>query len=203
VFIREHDRDDAPVRWRAFLVAQGFGQVAAAGRGRDVPVVVPTQFVLTDDQIVFHLITANPLLGALAENPRAVLSVAGDWTFIPGAWKAIGDEDPAFGIPTTYFGAVQVTGACVVEHDTEEIAATLQLQTGVLDPGGTYVDPRAHGAKLRGIRGIRLAIEEVRTKWKYGANTDAAHRAAVADRLEARDGPGDSAAVDHMRRLQP
>ncbi len=203
MFIRDHDRDDDPNRWRAFLVAQGFGQVVAGGRGRDVPVAVPTQFVVTDDEIVFHLIAANPLLVALAENPRALLSVAGDWTFIPGAWKAIGDEDPAFGIPTTYYGAVQITGACVVEDDPEAIAATLRLQTDVLDPHGTYVDPLEHGPKLRGIRGIRLAIEEVRTKWKYGANTDAAHRAAVADRLATRRGPGDAAASAQMDRLQP
>jgi len=31
------------------------------------------------------------------------LSVAGDWAFIPGSWKAIGDEDPEYGIPTTYY----------------------------------------------------------------------------------------------------
>jgi len=199
VLIRDHDRDDDPDRWRAFLVAQGFGHVAAGGRGRDVPVVVPTQFVVTDDEIVFHLVATNPLLAALAENPRALLSVAGDWAFIPGAWKAIGDEDPARGIPTTYYAAVQVTGDCVVEVDPDEIAATLALQTAAIDPDGTYVDPIEHGAKLRAIRGVRLAIHEVRAKYKYGANVDSAHRAAVADLLARRGGPGDLAALNQLR----
>ena len=31
-----------------------------------------------------------------------VLSVAGDWAYIPPVWKAIADEDPRYGIPTTY-----------------------------------------------------------------------------------------------------
>ena len=98
--IREVDRDDDPQRWRAFLTAQGFGHFAASGRDRDVPVVVPTQYVLLDHEIVLHLIANNPVFAALDENPRAVLSVAGDWAFIPGAWKAIGDEDRfASGLP--------------------------------------------------------------------------------------------------------
>ena len=43
-----------------------------------------------------------------------VLSVAGDWSYIPSAWKAIGDEDPRFGIPTTYYAGVQLTGTATV-----------------------------------------------------------------------------------------
>ena len=29
------------------------------------------------------------------ENPTVLLAVAGDWAFVPSAWKAVGDEDPA------------------------------------------------------------------------------------------------------------
>jgi transcriptional regulator len=198
--IRDVDRDDDPQRWRAFLDAQGFGHFAAAGRDRDVPVVVPTQYVLGDDEIVLHLIASNPVFAALDENPRAVLSVAGDWAFIPGSWKAIGDEDPAHGIPTTYYGAVQVTGSCTVDTDPDAIAAVLRTQLGALDPDGSYVDPTEHAARLRQIRAVHLAIEEVRAKYKYGGNVDQAHRDAVATHLDERDGPGDRAALTQLRR---
>jgi transcriptional regulator len=200
MMIREVDRDDDPERWRAFLTAQGFGQLAAAGRDRDVPVVVPTQYVLLDDEIVLHLIADNPVFVALEENPRAVLSVAGDWAFIPGAWKAIGDEDPVRGIPTTYYGAVQVTGTCTVDRDPDAIAAVLRTQLGVLDPDHTYVDPTEHAARLRQIRAVHLAIDDVRAKYKYGGNVDQAHRDAVAEHLVERGGPGDRAALAHLRR---
>jgi transcriptional regulator len=160
---------------------------------------VPTQYVLGEDEVICHLAAPNPILPALVENPKALLSVAGDWAFIPGAWKAIGDEDPARGIPTTYYGAVQITGSCTVVDDAEGIAEILRLQTGTIDPGATYVDPLEHGTKLRAIRGIRLAIEEVRAKFKYGGNVDDVHRAAVADRLRERQGPGDAAALRHLR----
>jgi transcriptional regulator len=198
--IRDVDRDDDPQRWRAFLAAQGFGHFVAAGRDRDVPVVVPTQYVVRDDEILLHLIASNPVFAALDENPRAVLSVAGDWAFIPGAWKAIGDEDPARGIPTTYYGAVQVTGTCTVDTDPDAIAAVLRTQLGALDPEGSYVDPTEHAARLRQIRAVHLAIEDVRAKYKYGGNVDQAHRDAVAARLTERDAPGDRAARHHLRR---
>jgi transcriptional regulator len=198
MLIQPHDRDDDPARWRAFVVAQGFGHLIASGAGRDVPVAVPTQYVLGEDEVILHLAAPNPILPALVENPKALLSVAGDWAFIPGAWKAIDDEDPARGIPTTYYGAVQITGTCTVVDDADGIAEILRRQTGTIDPDGTYVDPLDHGAKLRAIRGIRLSIGEVRAKFKYGGNVDEAHRAAVADRLRDRGGPGDQAALQHL-----
>jgi transcriptional regulator len=200
VLIRDADRDDDPQRWRAFLVDQGFGHFVAAGRDRAVPVVVPTQYVLTDTEIVFHLVATNPVFAALEENAEAIMSVAGDWAFIPGAWKAIGDEDPARGIPTTYYAAVQVTGECTIQEAPRAVASVLSTQLAALDPDGAYVDPLEHGSRLGAIRGIRLAIGSVRAKFKFGGNVDAAHRDAVAHHLAARDGPGDRAALDHLRR---
>ena len=60
----------------------------------------------------------------------------------------------------------------------------------------------AHEEQLRTIRGIRIAIEEVRSKFKYGGNVDLEHRREVVARLERRGGPGDLAAARQtLRRL--
>ena len=139
--------------WRAFVTGQGFGHlVAPAAAVRDVPVVVPTQFVLDGDDVVLHLARPNPIWPAIAENPMVLLSVAGDWAYIPSSWKAIGDEDPRFGIPTTYYAAVQLIGPATV-IDGDGVAAVLRTQLGVLQPDGDHVDPSEHGSKLRTIRG--------------------------------------------------
>ena len=199
MLIRPHDDgSDDPQRWRDFVAAQGFGHLAAAGTGRGVPVVVPTQFVLTDDTVTLHLARANPIFECLAENDRCVLSVAGDWAYIPAAWKAIGDEDPRRGIPTTYYGAVQLTGSAVVADDHDAIAAALRTQLADLEPDADLVDPIEHGKSLNAIRGLRIEIDDVRAKFKYGGNVDQAHRDAIADELRARRGPGDAAALRHM-----
>lgn len=186
--------------WRDFVVAQRFGQLIAAGRDRSVPVVVPTQFVLDDDAVLLHLARPNPIWAALAENPAALLSVAGDWAYIPSAWKAIGDEDPLLGIPTTYYAAVQLTGEVSVVDDVEGKLDILRRQLCEAQPDVAVADPAIHERKLAGIRGIRLAIEAVSAKFKYGGNVDVAHRGAVADRLVARGGAGDAAARAHLLR---
>jgi transcriptional regulator len=132
---------------------------------------------------------------ALAENPCVVLSVAGDWVYIPSAWKAIGDEDPRRGIPTTYYAAVQLVGRATAVDDPDGVAAILRTQLSTYEPGGDWADPRdAHGPRLALIRGIRIAVDAVRAKFKYGGNVDDAHRRAVADRLAERAGPSDAAA---------
>ena len=142
---------------------------------------------------------ANPIFGALAESPRVLLSVADDWAFIPSSWKAIGDEDPALGIPTTYYGAVQLAGTATV-HDERtapgSVAAILRRQLGTFQPEVDVADPgQAHRAKLLGILGISIDVEQVSAKFKYGGNVDEPHRRAVVERLRERGAPGDDAAA--------
>ena len=193
--------------WRPFVEANPFGHLVAPGRGRDVPVVVPTQFGLDGDTVWLHLVRANPIFAALDEYPRVVLSVATDWAFIPSSWKAIEGEDPRLGIPTTYYGAVQLTGTATVwrEHEVPgSVAGVLRRQLQAFQPGLAVADPAvAHPQKLAAIVGISIAVDSVSAKFKYGGNVDAAHREAVISRLRARGAPGDLAAAGHVERRLP
>jgi transcriptional regulator len=193
---------DAPIDaddWRGFVVAQGFAQLIAAGRDREVPVVVPTQFVLDGDTVLLHLARPNPVWDAIEENPTVLLSVAGDWAYVPSAWKAVGDEDPAMGIPTTYYAAAQLTCDAEVVDDFDAKVAILRRQLAAVEPELPTADPSEHGRKLAGIRGLRLAVREVRAKFKYGGNVDLEHQQFVAQRLTERGGPGDAAAKRHLQ----
>lgn len=186
--------------WRAFLAAHPFGQLVAGGRGRDVPIVVPTQYILDGDELVLHLARPNPIWAAIEENAVVLLSVAGDWTYVPSDWKVIADEDARFGIPTTYYAAVQLTGVARIVDDAEGVASVLREQLSSIQADTDVADPTDHGAKLRAIRGLRITVREVRAKFKYGGNVDRAHRLAVAERLESRAGPGDAVARRHLLR---
>jgi len=208
MFIAPVDATLGEEEWRPFVESHSFGHlVAPGGPARDLPVVVPTQFVLEGDTVWLHLVRANPVFAALAENARVLLSVAADWAFIPSPWKVIGDEDPALGIPTTYYGAVQLTGTATV-HDERtapgSVAAILRRQLATLQPGVGVADPaESHAARLLGILGISIAVGQVAAKFKYGGNVDGPHRRAVVERLEARGAPGDDAAAAHvLRRLE-
>jgi transcriptional regulator len=208
MFIAPVDATLGESEWRAFVESHPFGHlVAPGGRDRQIPVVVPTQFVLAGQTVWLHLVRANPVFGALAENPQVLLSVADDWAFIPSSWKAIDDEDPALGIPTTYYGAVQLVGQARV-HDERvapgSVAEILRRQLTAFQPDVEIADPsEAHAAKLLGILGIEIRLEEVSAKFKYGGNVDLAHRRVVVSRLERRQGPGDAAVAAHVvRRLE-
>jgi transcriptional regulator len=209
MFIAPADTTRGEDEWRPFVEAHPFGHlVAPGGPARTLPVVVPTQFVLEGSTVWLHLVRANPIFGALSENSQVLLSVADDWAFIPSAWKAVDGEDPALGIPTTYYGAVQLAGRATV-HDERtspgSVAAILRRQLAVFQPGVVVDDPgEAHAAKLLGILGIEIRLGAVSAKFKYGGNVDEAHRRAVVDRLRARGGPADRAAAQHvLRRLEP
>ena len=207
MFIAPVDATTGEEEWRPFVEAHPFGHlVAPGGPDRALPVVVPTQFVLEKATVWLHLVRANPIFGALAENPRVLLSVAEDWAFIPSSWKAVGDEDPALGIPTTYYGAVQMIGTATV-HDERSapgsVAAILRRQLTTFQPDVAAADPdEAHQPKLLAILGIEISVDHVTAKFKYGGNVDEAHRRAVVARLRERGGPGDAAAATHvLRRL--
>jgi transcriptional regulator len=208
MFIAPVDATRGEDEWRAFVESHPFGHlVVPGGRDRELPVVVPTQFVLEGSTMWLHLVRANPVFAALAENPRVLLSVAGDWAFIPSSWKAVPDEDPALGIPTTYYGAVQLAGTATV-HDERNapgsVAAILRRQLSAFQPDVAVADPgESHAPKLLGILGIEVRVEQVSAKFKYGGNVDEAHRRAVVERLHERGWVGDEAAAGHVvRRLE-
>lgn len=201
MYIAKPDRTLGEAEWRPFVDKQGFGHFIAPGRGLDYPVVVPTQFVLDAERVFTHFAAPNPVLEALSANPRAVLSVAGDWAFIPSDWKAIPGEDPLVGIPTTYYAGVQLRGTAEVLDQPEAIAAVLRRQLGRFQPATAVADPlEAHLPRLKTIRAVVLTVDDVVAKFKYGGNVDDAHRQAVIERLRARNGPGDRAAADHAQR---
>lgn len=201
MLIRPHDAVDDETQWRDFVTSQGFGHLCV--NGATTPVVVPTQFVLANDEVLLHLAKPNPIFGALETTRHAVLSVAGDWAYIPGAWKAIGDEDPARGIPTTYYAAVQLIGEITIVDEADGIADILRSQLSDVEPDGGLDDPSVHANSLRVIRGLRLRINDVRAKFKYGGNADDAHRQAIGERLLTRDGPGDQVAASRVRGFAP
>jgi transcriptional regulator len=204
VLIHPWDAGESTDEWVEFVRGQGFGHLVAGGRDREYPVVVPTQFALVSPELVLlHLARPNPVWRALEENPVVVLSVAGDWAYVPAAWKAIGEEDPRFGVPTTYYAAVQLIADVEIVDDQDGKAAILREQLGVTEPGSDAVDPAEHGRTLNGIRGLRLAVRDVRAKFKYGGNVDDEHRTSIVEHLIERGGPGDTAAVQHLHRRTP
>ena len=198
MLIHRHDAPLDDAEWRAFLREHDFGELIAPGAGRDLPVVVPTHFLWDGKtEVLLHLARPNPVWEALAERPRALLSVFGAYTFIPGHWNQ--DE---YGVPTSYYAAVQLACDAEVVDDPARVAAILEAQLAHFQPEGKHapVEPgeNRYGKLLPSIRGIRLTVTDVRAKLKFGANRTVEHREVIAAKLAERGGPLDGEARSHV-----
>lgn len=203
MLIHRHDAALTDAEWRAFLADHDFGELIVPGVGRDLPVVVPTHFIYDGETtVLLHLAQPNPVWEALAERPRALLSVFGAYTYIPGHWNQ--DE---YGVPTSYYAAVQLACDAEVLDDPAQIAAILERQLAHFQPEGKHamVEPgdNRYGKLLGSIRAIRLSVTDVRAKFKFGANRTVEHRKAVAAKLAKRGRPLDiEARANVMRRIE-
>lgn len=179
-----------------------FGELVV-GTG-EWPVVVPLHFVLRDGVVLTHLARPNPVWAAIEANPRVVLSLVSDWTYVEAAWNAEPGSDPAYGVPTSYYTAVQLRCLAEIVDDPVEKAEILAVQLAAFEPpDSTRVTPspdiESDRRQLPGIRGLRLHVQDVLAKQKYGGNRSPEHRRAIADRLTGRGGPGDAGSVRQMR----
>lgn len=199
---------DAPLdddEWRGWLSRHDFGQLIAPGRDRDLPVVVPTHFVHDGAVTVrLHLARPNPVWAALAERPRALLTVVDDYAYVPASWGAAPGTPPELGIPTSYYATVQLSCDVRVVSDPTGQSAVLREQLAHFEPGGGYAVPAEDAEHVRrrlpGIRSAELTVTAVRAKFKYGGNKEPGHRELLAEHLAERAGPGDAAAREHLLR---
>ena len=205
VLIKRHDAAQDDGEWRAFLAAHDFGELIASGRGHDVPVVVPTHFIFDGaKEITLHLAKPNPVWERLEQNPLAIMSVFGAYTYIPTGWNADAPVPPEEGVPTSYYAAVQAVCRFEIVDSPEAIADILTRQLAHFQPEGGHalVDPAVgrYAGQLPAIRGLRGQIVDVRAKFKFGGNKSREHRERIAEQLDARRWPRDGDARAHLLR---
>ena len=196
---------DAVEDWRPLLEGQDFGQLVTAGHVDGWPVVDPVHFIVEGDEILLHLARPNPVWEALDADPRVVLCLVGDHVYVDAATNANPGTDPDVGVPTSYYTALQLHGRARVVDDPEGKAAILARQLAHFEPPGSPRVPPSPAVEsdrrlLPGIRGIRISVDHVRAKQKYGGNKTPGHREQIADVLAERDGPMDAAAAEKTRR---
>ncbi|MER5532496.1 FMN-binding negative transcriptional regulator [Streptomyces mirabilis] len=191
MFIQPWDTSLDEAEWQSW-VAEGhdFGILSVNGLPSHPPVAVPTHFTSDGDHLLVHLGRPNPAWKSIDHDPNVLLTVFGDYAFIPGPWRATAGTPPTDGVPTSYYTAVQFTCRAHIIDDPEAKAELLRRQLAHFQPDGDHapvaVDQPPYGRMLPGIRGLRLEVTDVVAKFKYDDHKPVEHRTAVADRLTAR-----------------
>jgi transcriptional regulator len=190
MLIRRADKPHSDEEWKAFLRTHDFGQFIAPGTGRTLPVVVPTHFVYGGgDEALFHLARPNPVWGALEESPHGMLTVVGAYTYVTAELNTGPEDEPGYGVPTSYYAAVQIGGRAEVIDDPAEMAALLNAQLEHFEPernGHPVAVDNEYGKLLPAIRGVRFRFEDVRAKFKFGGNRKPEHARQIARALADR-----------------
>ncbi|QIX27539.1 FMN-binding negative transcriptional regulator [Nocardioides sp. JQ2195] len=187
---------DSVEDWRGLVPGNDFGQLVTVGEVDGWPVIVPTHFVVEGDEVLLHLARPNPVWAALAQDDRVVMAMTGDYAYVDASMNAGPGTDPDLGVPTSYYTALQLRGRATVVDDPEAKAAILARQLLHFEPeGSTRVTPttdvESDRRQLPAIRGLRIRIQDVRAKQKYGGNKSVEERTAIASRLAERDAAGD------------
>ncbi|MFJ9179437.1 FMN-binding negative transcriptional regulator [Streptomyces sp. NPDC102360] len=193
--------------WQTWIAdGHDFGLLSVNGLPGQSPTVVPTHFTSDGNDLLVHLARPNPVWQTIECDPNVTFTVIGDYAFVPGPWRAKPDTPPTDGVPTSYYAAVQFTCQAHIVDEPEAKAELLRRQMAHFQPAGDHapvaVDEPPYGRMLPGIRGLRLAVTDVRAKFKYDDHKPVEHRTAVADHLTERaEGLDLPAARQQLRRV--
>ena len=166
----------------AFVAERAFATIAATVDGALVFAQAPV--IVDGDRLLFHLSRANPIAKALPL--RARLLVGGADCYVSPDWY--GEDDQ---VPTWNYVSVEIAGE-LVAHDVAEI---VRWQSTVFEGRiagkrpwtPDKMSPSVLAAKLKGIVGVSLAIEDLRGTRKLSQNKTESARSGVVAALA--DGP--------------
>jgi transcriptional regulator len=181
-----------------------FGILTANGLDGEAPDVVPTHFLLDDAILWLHLAQDNPIFERILDNSAVSFTVIDDYTFIPGNWRAASGANPGDGVPTSYYAAVIFQGTASIIDDDEAKAEILRRQLAHFQPEGNHapmeVGVKPYGPMLKGIRGLRIDIENVKAKFKNDDHKPEDFADTVATGLRTRNGTHDAGALAQLLR---
>jgi len=192
--------------WQQWLrTTDRFGLLAVNNRDpRQAPLVLPTHFTLADGEVLMHLARPNPVWPHLEAAAEVRLTVVGDYAYVPTYWRAKPADPEEVGVPTSYYAAVQFVCRPAIVDEPSEKAAILTAQLADMQPEGRYSrvapDTAPYGRQMPGIRGLRLTVLRVESKFKYDDQKPVEHRERVIDRLEERGHGLDAGAARQQRR---
>src|SRR5690606_7507077 len=160
------------------------------------PRVTPLNFVYYKGNVYFHGSKIGEKMRSLATNNRVSFSVAREFSQIPSYWL-----DPELACPATvFFKSAHITGQAEVVTDLTEKAEAFTAFMNKLQPEGGFcpIDPATderYAKQLGGTGMVKIHVEDISAKFKFGQNWKADKRDAVGEKLLARGAEPDGETV--------
>jgi uncharacterized protein len=186
----------------AFLQEMSFGYLATAGED-GWPHLTPLNYVYLNGSIYFHGSHKGSKMEEIAASGKAAFAVAKEYAIVPSYFS-----DPVMACPATaLFKSVHIRGLAEKVSDTEEKAAVLNALMEKLQPEGGYDpitadDPR-YQRELKAVAVVRLSVQEMTAKFKFGQNLDESRRSSIMGQLRERNRPDDAETAELMRKFCP
>jgi Predicted flavin-nucleotide-binding protein len=167
------------------------------------PKAVPLNFAYLDGKTYFHGSKQGEKMKGLAADPRAEFVVYEAHAFIPSYFS-----DPYLACPATvFFRSVRMRGRVEQVEDATEKAQALGALLRSMQPEGGHApidagDPK-YASSLRGVAVMRLVIEEIAGKFKFGQNLSEPRLNKVLQGLRDRESPGDARTIEEIAAHHP
>lgn len=186
----------------AFLQEMSFG-VLGMGTEDGWPELTPLNFVYYEGALYFHGSKIGEKMERIRRDPRVSFSVAREYAIIPSYFS-----DPKLACPATaYFKSVLIRGLAEPVDLPGEKADVLSAFMRKLQPEGGYapIDPADpdYTPWLQATSVVRIRIQQMTAKFKFGQNLKGARRTAVEEGLTQRDRPLDPQTVALMKAYCP
>ncbi|WP_270171118.1 pyridoxamine 5'-phosphate oxidase family protein [Paenibacillus sp. SYP-B4298] len=199
---KEFDMSEQAEQIEAFLQEMSFGVLGTNGSD-GWPELTPLNFVFANGVIYFHGSIAGRKMKNLKADEHVTFSVAKEYAIIPSYFSGAELACPA----TAFFKSVVIKGIARPVSDLEEKAEALGAFMRKLQPEGGYApldasDPDYIG-NLKSTSVVRIDIQELTAKYKFGQNMKTEKWDKVADSLCRRNEGMDNETVAMMRSLCP
>jgi uncharacterized protein len=185
-----------------FLNEMSFGYLGTVGED-GFPHLTPLNYVYWDGSLYFHGSHAGAKMREIAEAGKVSFAVAKEYAIIPSYYS-----DERLACPATaFFKSVHIRGLAEKVVDLEEKAKVLTALMEKLQPEGGY-DPitpedSEYRKALKAVAVVRIAVEELTAKFKFGQNMEETRRSGIVEKLGERGRPDDAETAELMRKYCP
>ncbi len=174
-----------------------YGVLALHG---DKPYAVPVNFVYIKGAIYFHGSYKGKKMDLIRNNPYGSFNVVTNHSVLP---SYIMSEEELACPATAFFKSVTIDGKIKLIDNNEEKRKIFDALMKKLQPEGKYIsfDSEKYNRALEKVAVLRINIESINAKFKFGQNYTKSKKEFIIDNLENRNTLEDKEIVKIMQYL--